>query len=80
MTSRAIGWQVQLLDGVSLLGGIGETVSHAKPLPNVKAQGMAGRSPCHSLPLLVGSFDFDDDLAFVEPCDRLTQVRSENLS
>jgi hypothetical protein len=58
MTSRAIGWQVQLLDGVSLLGGIGETVSHAKPLPNVKAQGMAGRSPCHSLPLLVGCFVF----------------------
>jgi hypothetical protein len=56
MTSRAIGWQVQLLDGVSLLGGIGETVSHAKPLPNVKAQGMAGRSPCHSLPLLVRWF------------------------
>jgi hypothetical protein len=43
MTSRAIGWQVHLLDGVALLGGIGEMVSHAKPLPNVKAQGMAAK-------------------------------------
>jgi hypothetical protein len=51
MTSRAIGWQVQLLDGVSLLGGIGETVSHAKPLPNVKAQGMGALAtiPCRYL-------------------------------
>jgi hypothetical protein len=50
MTSRAIEKRARPRDGVSIFG-IGEMFSHAKLLPNVRAQGMAALAdiPCRYL-------------------------------